>query len=50
MGNQIVGLEDETDAVVTVCVPILCAVFFGGAAVNDEVAFGIAVQTDDNVL
>ena len=47
--DEVVALKDKADGVVAVCVPVAVVVLLGGAAVDDEVAGGIAVQTADDV-
>ena len=49
VGNQVVALEHEADGVVAVGVPVPVLVVLGGAAVDDEVAAGVAVQPADDV-
>ena len=49
VGDEVVGLEDETYASVAVSVPILIAVFFGGHAVHLYVAVRITVQPAHDV-
>ena len=49
MGDQVVGLEDETDRVIAVGVPVAVLVFLGRNAVNDQIAGVIAVQPSYNV-
>lgn len=44
MGNEVVGLEDESDAVVAECVPVAILVFLGRDAVDDEVARVVVVE------
>ena len=44
VGDEIVGLEDEPDAVVTECVPVAILVFLGRDAVDDEVARVVVVE------
>ena len=47
--DEVVALEDEAHAVVAIGVPVLVAVAFGGAPVDDEVARGVLVQAADDV-
>ena len=49
VGNEVVGLEDESDAVVAECVPVAILVFLGRDAVDDEVAALEAVEASDDV-
>ena len=49
MGDEIVGLEDEPDAVVAECVPVAILVFLGRDAVDDEVARVVVVEPADDV-
>lgn len=49
MGNEVVGLEDESDAVVAECVPVAILVFLGRDAVDDEVARVVVVEPADDV-
>ena len=49
MGDQVIALEHEADGVVAVGVPVAVLVVLGGAAVDDEVAAGVAVQAADDV-
>ena len=49
VGDQVVGLEDETDRVVSVGVPVAVLVFFGGDPVYDQIAAVVAVQSADDV-
>ena len=47
--DQVVGLEDEADAVVAVGVPVAGLVVLRGDAVDDEVAALEAVEASDDV-
>ena len=47
MGNEVVGLEDEPDAVVAECVPVAILVFLGRDAVDDKVARVVVVEPAD---
>ncbi len=47
--NQVITLEDETDGMVAVGIPIAVAVLLGGDTADDKVPCGIAVQTADNI-
>ena len=49
VGDEIVGLEDEPDAVVAECVPVAVLVFLGRDAVDDEVARVVVVEPADDV-
>ena len=49
MGDQVVALENETNGVVSVAVPVLAFEILGGFAANDEIAGGILVQTADDI-
>ena len=47
--DEVVALKDKADGVVAVCVPVAVVVLLRGAAVDDKVAGGVAVQTADDV-
>ena len=49
MRDEVVALKDKADGVVAVCVPVAVVVLLRGAAVDDKVAGGVAVQTADDV-
>ena len=49
VGNEVVALEDEADAMVAVGVPILRLVILGGRAVDDDVAAIGMVQAAEHV-
>ena len=49
MRDQVVGLEDKADRVIAVGVPVAVLVVFGRDAVDDQIAFIVAVQTADDV-
>ena len=49
VGDQVVGLEDESDAVVAVGVPVARLVVFRRNAIDDEVAALEAVEAADDV-
>ena len=49
MGNQVVALEDKTDGVVTVRIPVTVSIFLCGDTVDDQIAAVITVQTADDV-
>ena len=49
MRDEVVALKDKADGVVAVCVPVAVVVLLCGAAVDDKVAGGVAVQTADDV-
>ena len=49
VGDEVVALEHEADAVVAVGVPILVFVLFGGDAVDDEVARVVVVEAAHDV-
>ena len=48
-GMRLVALKDKADGVVAVRVPIAVVVLLCGAAVDNEVAGGVAVQAADDV-
>ncbi len=47
--DEVVVLEDEAHRVVAVGVPVLIGIFFGGDAVDDEVAGVVPVETADDI-
>ena len=47
--DEVVALKDEADGVVAVRVPVAVVILLRGAAVDDEVTGGVAVQTADDV-
>lgn len=49
MGNQVVALEDETDGVVPVGIPVPVFKFFGGGSVDDQVSGCVLIQSSDDV-
>ena len=49
VGDEVVALEHEADAVVAVGVPILIFILFGGDAVDDEVARVVVVEAAHDV-
>ena len=49
VGNEVVGLEYETDTVVTVNVPIVILIRLGGFSVDHQIARGVLVQAADDV-
>ena len=49
VGNEIVALKYESDAMISVGIPIFVPVRFGGNAVDKQVAVRISVQAADNV-
>ena len=49
VGNEVVALEDETDAVVAVDIPVAIAITPRGSAVDNQVARGVVVETADDV-
>ena len=49
MRDEVVALKDEADGVVAVGIPVAVIVFLCGAAVDDEVAGGVAVESADDV-
>ena len=49
VGDQIVALEHEAHRMIAVGVPIPALVLTGGAAADDQVTAGIAVQAADDV-
>ena len=49
VGNQVIALEDETDGVVPVGVPVPVPVFPGGDAVDHQIPAVIPVQAADDI-
>ena len=49
MGDELVGLEYESDGVVAVSVPVPVGEILGGTAADGQVAGGVAVQATDDV-
>lgn len=49
MHDQVVALEDKTDAVVAVRVPVLVGIFFGTLSIDNQIARGVLVQTADDI-
>ena len=49
VGNEVVGLEDESDAVVAGGVPVAVLVLFGRDAVDDKVACVVVVESADDI-
>ena len=49
MRNQVIALEDETDAMVAVTVPVAVTELFGRTAIDNQVAAGILIQTADDI-
>ena len=49
MRDQVVGLKDKADGMVSVGVPVAVFVFFGRNAVDNQVAAVIAVQSADDI-
>ena len=47
--DEVVALKDKADGVVAVGVPVAVVVFLRGAAIDDEVAGGVAVESADDV-
>ena len=47
--DEVVALEHKADAVIAVAVPVAVAEFARGCAGDDKIAFGILVQTADDV-
>ena len=47
--DEVVALKDKADGVVAVGVPVAVVIFLRGAAVDDEVAGGVAVESADDV-
>ena len=47
--DQVIALEHKADGMISIGIPIPILVLLGGGTVNDQVAFGIAVQTADNI-
>ena len=49
MGNEVVCLEDEADAIISVGVPVPIAVLFGGDAIDEQVARIVMVEASDDI-
>ena len=49
MRDQIVALEDETDGMVAVIIPVFIFEIFGGSAIDDQITAGILIQPADDV-
>ena len=49
MRNQVVTLEYKADGVIAVSIPIPVLKILCGAAVDDQVAFGVLIQTADDI-
>ena len=49
MRDQVIRLENETDRMVTVCIPVSVLVILGGSSINDQITGGVLVKTADNV-
>ena len=47
--DEVIALKDKADGVVAVGVPVTVVIFLRGAAVDDEVAGGVAVEPADDV-
>ena len=49
MRNKVVALENETDGVVSVRIPVSVLILFSRRTVDDEVSRGIVIETSDYV-
>jgi hypothetical protein len=49
VGNEIVALEHEANAVVAVGIPVTILEFLGGFAVDEKITVGIAIQTAHDI-
>ena len=49
MGDEVVALEHESDAVVAIGVPVAIFVLLGRDAIDDEVARIVVVEASDDV-
>ena len=49
MRDQVIALEDETDGVISVRIPVGIPVFLGTDAVNEEVAGGVLIESSEDV-
>ena len=49
MGDQVVALEYKPDGMVAVGVPVPVFVILGGAAVDQQIAAGVLIQSADDV-
>ena len=49
MGNEVVRLKHEADAVISVYVPIAVGIIFRGNAADDEIAGRVMVESADDV-
>ena len=47
--NQVITLEDETDGVIPVGIPVPVLVFSGGRSIDDEISAVISIQTTDDI-
>ena len=47
--DEVIALKDKADGVVAVGIPVAVIVFLCGAAVDDEIAGGVAVEAADDV-
>ena len=49
MRDKVIALENESDRVVSVCIPVAIFELLCGFAVDDKVARGVRVQAADDV-
>ena len=49
VGDQVVALKHEAHRMVAVAVPVPILIFLGGASLDHQVAFGIAIQAADDI-
>ena len=49
MRNQVIALENETDRMISVSVPVSVLILFCGYAIDNEVSGRIVVKTADNI-
>ena len=49
MGNEVICLKDETDAIVSVGVPVAIAILLGGNAIDEQVARIVMVEPTDDI-
>ncbi len=49
MGNEVIGLEDEADSVVSIDIPVMVDEVLGGSSFDDEIAGCIVVKSTEDV-
>ena len=49
MRDQVIALEDETDSIIPVCVPVCILVFLGADTVNEKVAGCVLIESAEDV-